>query len=369
MAGSITVSSITLDSDNNFSIRSNTGATILSANGTGLITGIANGASIVSAQLTTPTVSGNLSLDSTGTTGIRVPSANTLAFHEGGVEAMRIDSSGNMGIGTSSPSSKLHVVASTSGTGGIRIESQFGASYFGNYNNYPAIMYDGASLKPIIVYDTNNNANILYTNNTERMRIDADGNVGIGTTSPQSIVGVNVALADTKGVVLQYNGEAKGGILLNPSNGEVRMGAINPTGSYFTTVYANNSEGMRITSAGLLQFNSGYGSVDTAYGCRAWVNFNGTGTPAIRGSGNVSSITDNGTGSYTVNFTNAMPDVNYAVAGSSAVTTGGGGYRWLAVGSGQASDFSMLTTSIRVQPVYDASNRTDAEFVSLAIFR
>ena len=45
---------------------------------------------------------------------------------------------------------------------------------------------------------------------------------------------------------------------------------------------------------------------------KAWVNFNGTGTVAIRASFNVSSITDNGTGDYTVNFTNAMPDVNYA---------------------------------------------------------
>lgn len=51
------------------------------------------------------------------------------------------------------------------------------------------------------------------------------------------------------------------------------------------------------------------------YACRAWVNFNGTGTVAIRASGNVSSITDNGTGDYTVNFTTAMPDANYAVSG------------------------------------------------------
>ena len=49
-----------------------------------------------------------------------------------------------------------------------------------------------------------------------------------------------------------------------------------------------------------------------SYLCRAWVNFNGTGTVAIRASGNVSSITDNSTGQYTVNFTTAMPDVNYA---------------------------------------------------------
>ena len=53
------------------------------------------------------------------------------------------------------------------------------------------------------------------------------------------------------------------------------------------------------------------------YACRAWVNFNGTGTVAIRASGNVSSITDNGVGNYTVNFTTAMPDANYSVATSS----------------------------------------------------
>lgn len=54
------------------------------------------------------------------------------------------------------------------------------------------------------------------------------------------------------------------------------------------------------------------------YKCRAWVNFNGTGTVAIRASGNVSSITDNGVGVYTVNFTTAMPDANYCATISSA---------------------------------------------------
>jgi len=71
------------------------------------------------------------------------------------------------------------------------------------------------------------------------------------------------------------------------------------------------------TSGDDFQFNSGYGSVATAYGCRAWVKFNGTGTVAIYASGNVSSITDNGTGDYTVNFTIAMSDANYAVTAAS----------------------------------------------------
>ena len=50
------------------------------------------------------------------------------------------------------------------------------------------------------------------------------------------------------------------------------------------------------------------------YACRAWVNFNGTGTVAIISSRNVSSVTDNGVGDYTINFTTAMPDANYAIA-------------------------------------------------------
>lgn len=51
---------------------------------------------------------------------------------------------------------------------------------------------------------------------------------------------------------------------------------------------------------------------------KAWVNFNGTGTVAIRAGFNVSSITDNGTGDYTINFTTAMPDASYSIAGTAS---------------------------------------------------
>ena len=65
---------------------------------------------------------------------------------------------------------------------------------------------------------------------------------------------------------------------------------------------------MALDSNGNLQFNSGYGSVATAYGVRVWVNFNGTGTVSIRDSGNASSITDHGTGIYSVNYSSSMPE-------------------------------------------------------------
>lgn len=97
------------------------------------------------------------------------------------------------------------------------------------------------------------------------------------------------------------------------------------------------------------------------FACRAWVNFNGTGTVAIRASGNVSSITDNATGNYTVNFIIAMPDANYSVSALPSKIGAGG----------QTSNvISTLTTSVQVN-VTDAINNIaeDSAIMSVAIFR
>lgn len=116
-------------------------------------------------------------------------------------------------------------------------------------------------------------------------------------------------------------------------------------------------------SSGNFKFNSGYGSVATAYGCRAWVNFNGTGTVAIRASGNVSSITDNGTGNYTVNFTTAMPDANYAVVMTAGDTSSGTCLF--------QSPFNISPTISAAQVLVTNSvfTATDRPFVQVAIFR
>jgi hypothetical protein len=78
-----------------------------------------------------------------------------------------------------------------------------------------------------------------------------------------------------------------------------------PDGCIATDDLANNA-----VTAGKM------GTTEQSRLCAAFVNFNGTGTVAIRASYNVSSITDNGVGQYTVNFTTALPDANYAVIGS-----------------------------------------------------
>lgn len=100
--------------------------------------------------------------------------------------------------------------------------------------------------------------------------------------------------------------------------------------------------------------------------CRAWVNFNGTGTVAIRASFNVSSITDNGTGDYTVNFTNAMPDVNYSdVYGC---TSGAAGAAMPYIASGNYATYK-TTTILRFNIYTTGGALQDPNSVSVAIFR
>jgi Tfp pilus assembly protein PilX len=91
---------------------------------------------------------------------------------------------------------------------------------------------------------------------------------------------------------------------------------VSPNSNSDRTLNLPDAAGTLATAESTLtQFNAS-GSAPV-YACRAWVNFNGTGTVAIRASGNVSSITDNNTGNYTVNFTTAMPDANYAIVSTS----------------------------------------------------
>ncbi len=124
-------------------------------------------------------------------------------------------------------------------------------------------------------------------------------------------------------------------------------------------------------ASGNFAFNSGYGSSAVAYGCRAWVNFNGTGTVAIRASGNVSSITDNGTGDYTVNFTTALADANY-VATTMALSNDTGGTQGQSSIRGAAATgaTTMTTATLRINTGVTSSNAfVDMALVNIAIFR
>ena len=116
--------------------------------------------------------------------------------------------------------------------------------------------------------------------------------------------------------------------------------------------------------------NAGTESVDTTYvingTAKAWVNFNGTGTVAIRESNNSSSITDNGTGNYTVNFTSAIEDVNYSLTGVATWntnTTSGGLF------ATQTSTFATTSSTVYVFQSNSLFNAIDAHTCCVNILR
>ena len=147
------------------------------------------------------------------------------------------------------------------------------------------------------------------------------------------------------------------------NNSQLQIGQLAGTGGIISFVTAGAERG-RFDASGNFLFNSGYGSFATAYGCRAWVNFNGTGTVAIRASGNVSSITDNGTGDYTVNFTTAMPDANYSFTlGATLVTNGSNGTFIYNPTTSAPAAGSIRIMVISAGALYDSTN------VCVAIFR
>lgn len=104
--------------------------------------------------------------------------------------------------------------------------------------------------------------------------------------------------------------------------------------------------------------------------CRAWVNFNGTSTVAIRASFNVTSITDNGTGDYTVNFTTAMPDANYSVNANNSPNFAGAFSCGVALFSnGTPTETAPTTSASRMFFGNTSGAAYDPKYVCVAVFR
>jgi len=149
----------------------------------------------------------------------------------------------------------------------------------------------------------------------------------------------------------------------------VNTGAVNTiestaaTGSTSLGLSVDGTERLRLANDGSQSsVIPGGSTLLPQFACRAWVNFNGAGTVAIRASGNVSSITDNGTGDYTVNFITAMPDANYSAIVNSHLI---GNTIDTASVNGSTP---YLTTSVRIK-TGGAGTLGDPSYVNVAIFR
>ena len=133
-----------------------------------------------------------------------------------------------------------------------------------------------------------------------------------------------------------------------------------PDGCISTDDLANNA-----VTAGKM------GATEQSRLCAAFVNFNGTGTVAIRASYNVSSITDNGVGDYTVNFTTALADANYSAAGSAGLYSGSPAGNTGLIGPSAVTATPYATGSARFSTwsIQSVQAQLDLSFISIAIFR
>ena len=147
-------------------------------------------------------------------------------------------------------------------------------------------------------------------------------------------------------------------------------GVGNPAGAVVGTTDTQTLTNKTLTSATLTTPNIDSAQFATVsgtapiYPCRAWVNFNGTGTVAIRASGNVTSITDNGTGAYTVNFSTALVDANYCI--NATGTHDSGSYAAIAY---VANDTPPTTSAVRIDCLNTSNTFTDISFAQVSIFR
>jgi len=178
----------------------------------------------------------------------------------------------------------------------------------------------------LIRYLHASDAMTFWANAAERVRIDSSGNVGIGTTNPSSKLHVSSGAIDE---VARFEGTGQPYISLYDSG--VREFFIQATGGGINVYgetnkpmlfYTNSVARTQIAADGAQSsVIPGGSTLYPQFACRVWINFDGTlvtnpaSTTGIRGSGNVSSVLDNGAGDYTINFTTAMPDTNYSLAG------------------------------------------------------
>lgn len=355
-----------------------------------------------------------------GTQAAGSPTELSFATNAGGADAserMRIDSSGNLLIGGTSTLDTAILMAKgrvrigdhayTSETSGmttptgtynaLNIRSLVTAASYSRYyaliavntayavsgNNPPTSLMlggwtNGASYAGGIEWEpATTSLHFLtgasmtgFADANRKMTLDSSGNLGIGLTPsyPLDIQG-NVSAFGWNIRGRASDNIAVGRFATNNNTETVRLRA-DADGTFGIYNTSSVTQALKVDSAQTLFFNSGYGSAAAAYGCRAWINFNASsGTPVIRNDGNVTSLTDNGVGDFTLNFTTAFPDVNYSVVGSANSLPGSAETPSTRANVTLTSTWS--TSAVRFYTSFGASSTAanDASYACLAVFR
>jgi hypothetical protein len=346
--------------------------------------------SIVPTSVTTDAIVSALYFIGDLDTGLEHPLDGTIVVKTNGVESFRFNASGVITqslptggefavLGSSAAGSesgmRLNQTQATSGialrlsNSGLNVQTTLRGRGDGGLTAYVGQTAGSSNTSGIQAFDINPDGNVVVGNSpVNNGRIVTIYNTDPGA-SAYSRLGVQT---DSGSAYFQLNSIAAGGAVSLYSS---VAGALN--------IYTQNANDLRLGSNGVpnrfvlnsagditltgdMTFSAGKGprAENTA---KAWVNFNGTGVVAIRDSWNVTSITDNGVGDYTINFTTAMPNANYAWA----VGSGSGPSGPPNAGFTQNAPYltAPSTTALRILPGYDVGGGTsDVAYVTAIIF-
>lgn len=343
-----------------------------------------------------------------------------LTIYTSNLERVRVDTSGNVGIGNTAAATALLDVQST--TKGIRFPRMTSAQKSAITNTEGLVIYDSTAktlaLNTGTAWDPVGGATLSANNFTGGQNfaratvasaasadiwsvagnqidwtgeITATGFAAAPQAGAERVLICAGAPSFTAGANMLIDGVASGSNLTCVAGDQVIVRAVSTTQFKLSRIKYDGTAQVGATIASTaeaqagtanakfitpLRLREGFNAAGSApvYACRAWVNFNGKGTVAIRASGNVSSITDNGVGNFNINFTTAMQDINYSVVGAVSYRNSDGsadlGEYMILHGDGAGANYlAPTTTSVRVGPSNDSSGATDPQYINVIIFR
>ena len=209
----------------------------------------------------------------------------------------------------------------------------------------------------------------VLVDGSEKVRINNNGQIGINTTSPDTFIHVGSATTNTHFLKFEADMGASTNRVLNifgPDIANASAPFTFQTGNgYLFKCDAEHS--FEISSDRIVKINNGYGSLAPIYGVRAWIAFKAAGgSNTVRGSGNA-TITDHGTGDFTMNFTTAMPDTGYSMVGTAGYNSG-----IIVLGlTGSGTESAPTTSGFRftIRANYNNASLMDEEYINLMVVR